>query len=51
MRVKLDEKAIKAIEAVLNKGNNAEVRRKGDGVVVSEVKRTIQYTAFPIGEK
>lgn len=51
MTVKLDEKAILAIEAALNRGNNAEVRRKQDGVMVLEVQRKIKYSAYPIGDK
>ena len=39
----MDEKAIEAIEAILNRGNDAEVRRKGGGVVVLEVKKTIKH--------
>ena len=41
MTVKLTQPAIAAIEAALARGNNAEVRRRGDGVVVSEVRKTI----------
>ena len=44
MTVKLDEKAISAIEAALNHGCNAEVRRKQDGVIVLEVQRKIKYS-------
>lgn len=51
MKIKLDEKAIMAIEAALTKGNNAEVKRKGDGVVVMEVNRTITHSTYPIGGK
>ena len=51
MTVKLDEKAISAIEAALNRGCNAEVRRKQDGVVVLEVQKKIKYTACPIGDR
>lgn len=40
----MDNKAIQAIEAIIKRGNNAEVRRKGDGYVVLEVKKTIKYT-------
>lgn len=36
---------IQATEAILKRGNNAEVRRKGDGYIVLEVKKTIQYTS------
>ncbi len=31
----MDEKAIKAIEAILKRGNDAEVRQKGGGIIVS----------------
>lgn len=51
MTVKLDKQAISAIEAALNRGSNAEVRRKQDGVIVLEVQKKIKYTACPIGDK
>ena len=38
-----DEQIIEAIEAIIKRGNDAEIRRKGDGYVVLEVKKTIQY--------
>ena len=40
----MDEQIIKAIEAIIKRGNDAEIRRKGDGYVVLEVKKTIKYT-------
>lgn len=40
----MDEKTIKTIESILKRGNDAEIRRKGDGYVVLEVKKTIKYT-------
>ena len=40
----MDEQTIKTIEAILKPGNDAEIRRKGDGYVVLEVKKTIKYT-------
>ena len=40
----MDEKTIKVIEAIIKRGNDAEIRRKGDGYVVLEVKKTIKYT-------
>ncbi|MDO5132244.1 MAG: hypothetical protein Q4D81_04565 [Eubacteriales bacterium] len=43
MIIKLDEKAKAAIEAVLKRGNDAIVRRKGDSVVVLEEKRKTVY--------
>ena len=42
----MDDKTIKeAIEAIIKRGNDAEIRRKGDGYIVLEVKKTIKYTA------
>lgn len=39
----IDNEAIQAIEAILKRGNNAEVRRKGDGIIVLEVQKKIKY--------
>ena len=44
----IDEKTIKTIEAILKRGNDAKVRRKGNGCVVLEVKETIKYSPPPI---
>lgn len=41
----MDKKAIAAILAILQKGNDAVVRKKGGGVVVMEEKKTIKYSA------
>ena len=38
------KEALKTIEAILKRGNDAEIRRKGDGYIVLEVKKTIKYT-------
>ena len=35
---------IQAIEAILKRGNDVEIRRKGDGYIVLEVKKTIKYS-------
>ena len=40
----MDEKTIKTIEAIIKRGNDAEIRRKGAGYVVLEVKKTIEYS-------
>lgn len=40
----LSEKTIKAIETIIKRGNDAEIRRKGDGYIVLEVKKTIKYS-------
>lgn len=37
------DEMVQAIEAILMRGNNAEVRRKGDGVIVLEVQKKIKY--------
>lgn len=42
--VNFDE-AIKTVQAILKRGNDAEIRRKGDGYIVLEVKKTIKYTS------
>jgi len=42
LKVVLDSTSIKAIEAIVNRGNNAEVQRRKDGVVVLEVKKQIK---------
>ena len=42
----MDEKAvIKVILEILKRGNNAVVRKKGQGVVVLEEKRETKYSA------
>lgn len=41
----MTDKAIKAVEAILKRGNDAVIRRKGDGYIVLEEKKTIVYTA------
>lgn len=41
----MDDKLMQAIEAIIRRGNDAEIRRKGDGYIVLEVKKTIKYTS------
>ena len=38
------EKVKAAVDAILKRGNDVEIRRKGDGYIVLEVKKTIKYT-------
>ncbi len=38
------EEVKKAIDAILKHGNDVEIRRKGDGYIVLEVKKTIKYS-------
>ena len=38
------EEVRKATDAILKRGNDVEIRRKGDGYIVLEVKKTIKYT-------
>lgn len=40
----MDEKAWAVIKAIISKGNDAVVRKKGDGYIVLEDKREIRYT-------
>lgn len=40
----MDEKLMQAIEAIIRRGNDAEIRRKGDGYIVLEVKKTVKYS-------
>ena len=35
--------ALKTIEAILKRGNDVEIRRKNNGYIVLEVKKTIKY--------
>lgn len=44
----MDKKTIETIEAILKRGHDAEVRRKGGGVVVLEVRKTIKYSPPPV---
>lgn len=47
MAVKLDDQVKAAIEAILKRGNDAVVRKKGDSVIVLEEKRKIVYSPSP----
>ena len=47
MGVQLDDAARAAILKILNRGNNAIVRRKGNTVVVLEEKRKTIYEPSP----
>ena len=38
------DEAIETVQAILKRGNDAEIRRKGDGYIVLEVKKTIKYS-------
>ena len=40
----MTEQLIRAIEAILKRGNDAEIRKKGDGYIVLEVKKSIKYS-------
>lgn len=35
---------MQTIEAIIRRGNDAEIRRKGNGYIVLEVKKTIKYS-------
>ncbi len=38
------EEVKKTIDAILKRGNDVEIRRKGDGYIVLEIKKTIKYS-------
>lgn len=40
----MDKETIQAIEAILKRGNDVEIRRKGKGYIVLEVKRTAKHS-------
>ena len=40
----MGNETINAMEAIIRRGNDAEIRRKGDGYIVLEVKKTIKYS-------
>ena len=40
----MTDQTIKAIEAILKRVNDVEIRRKGDSYIVLEVKKTIKYS-------
>lgn len=40
----MDKEIIDAILEILKRGNDVEIRRKGAGYVVIEVKKTIKHT-------
>lgn len=41
----MDQKAIEVIMAILQRGNDAVIRKKGDSIIVLEEKKTIRYSA------
>ena len=41
----MDEKAWAIIKAIIQRGNDAVVRKKGDGYIVLEDKREIKFQA------
>lgn len=40
-----NEEIIKIIEAIIKRGNDVEIRRKGDGYIILEIKKTIKYSS------
>ena len=43
MRWKMDEKTWAIIKAILDRGNDAIIRKKGDGYIIQEEKKKIVY--------
>lgn len=44
-RKEKDEETIQAIREIIKRGNDAEIRKKGDGYIVLEVTKKIKYSA------
>ena len=40
----MTEQTIRAVEDIIKRGHDVEIRRKGDGLIVLEIKRTIKHT-------
>lgn len=45
VKINMDEKAWAIIKAIIQRGNDAVVRKKGDGYIVLEDKREIKFQA------
>lgn len=43
-KTSMDEKAWAIIMAIIQRGNDAIVRKKGDGYIIQEDKRTVKYS-------
>lgn len=43
----MEPEMIRAILEILRRGNDVQIQRKGDGYIVLEVKRAIQYRTPP----
>lgn len=43
-KAKIDEKAAKVIEEIIKRGSDAVVKRKGNGYIILEEKRTTKYS-------
>lgn len=43
--MKFENELLETVKQILKRGNDVEIRRKGDGYVVLEVKKTIKYNA------
>lgn len=39
------EQLVQTVLSILKRGNDVEIRRKGDGYIVLEVKKSIKYSA------
>lgn len=43
--MKSENEFLETVKQILKRGNDVEIKRKGDGYIVLEVKKTIKYTA------
>ena len=51
MNLEIDSKAIEIVQAILQRGNDAVIRRKKDGFIILEESKKITYDASLIGGK
>ncbi len=45
----IDKEAESVIKSIIKNGNEAEIRKKGGGYIILEVKKTIRYSTPQIG--
>lgn len=43
--MKFGDELLETVKQILKRGNDVEIRRKGNGYIVLEVKKTIKYNA------
>ncbi|MCD7755746.1 MAG: hypothetical protein LUJ09_05365 [Firmicutes bacterium] len=44
VKTELPQAALQAIAEIIKRGNDVQIQRKGDSILVLEVKKTIKYS-------